>query len=99
MAQKLVLNKSSTVGRIRLGKTYGNPMVDIVTAEDKLRAGMPRIVEVAKGASTREVVTALEESHGDANVAIVRLLDGTEAVTERERLAGTGGVVRKALGQ
>jgi len=94
-----VLNTISTVSMIRLGKTYGNLMVDVVATNDKLRDRVRRIVEVATGASATEVATALDESHGDAKVAIVMLLGGTDAVTARERLAGAGGVVRKALGQ
>jgi len=98
-AQKLVLNTISTVSMIRLGKTYGNLMVDVVATNDKLRDRVRRIVEVATGASATEVATALDESHGDAKVAIVMLLGRTDAVTARERLAGTRGVVRKALAQ
>src|SRR6188508_3030723 len=90
-AQKLVLNTISTVSMIRLGKTYGNLMVDVVATNDKLRDRVRRIVEVATGASATEVATALDESHGDAKVAIVMLLGGTDAVTARERLAGAGG--------
>jgi N-acetylmuramic acid 6-phosphate etherase len=98
-AQKLVLNTISTVSMIRLGKTYGNLMVDVVATNDKLRDRVRRIVETATGASATEVATVLDESHGDAKVAIVTLLAGVDASTARERLAGAGGVVRKALGQ
>jgi N-acetylmuramic acid 6-phosphate etherase len=98
-AQKLVLNTISTVSMIRLGKTYGNLMVDVVATNDKLRDRVRRIVKVATGASSTEVATALDESDGDAKVAIVMLLGGTDAAVARERLAGAGGVVRKALGQ
>ena len=98
-AQKLVLNTISTVSMVRLGKTYGNLMVDVVATNDKLRDRVRRIVGVATGASATEVTAALDGSDGDAKVAIVMLLGRTDAVTARERLAGTGGVVRKALGQ
>ena len=37
-AQKLVLNMISTIAMVRLGKTYGNLMVDVVATNDKLRA-------------------------------------------------------------
>ena len=50
-AQKLVLNTISTVSMIRLGKTYGNLMVDVVATNDKLRDRVRRIVELATGAS------------------------------------------------
>ena len=98
-AQKLVLNTISTVSMIRLGKTYGNLMVDVVATNDKLRDRVRRIVELATGASSTEVAAALDASDGDAKVAIVTLLAGVDASTARERLARAGGVVRKALGQ
>ena len=43
-AQKLVLNTISTISMIRLGKTYGNLMVDVVAANEKLRERVRRIV-------------------------------------------------------
>jgi N-acetylmuramic acid 6-phosphate etherase len=98
-AQKLVLNTISTVSMIRLGKTYGNLMVDVVATNDKLRDRVRRIVELATGASSTEVATVLGESGADAKVAIVMLLGSTDAATAREQLAAAGGVVRKALGQ
>ena len=52
-AQKLVLNTISTVSMIRLGKTYGNLMVDVVAANDKLAERVRRIVAVATGADGR----------------------------------------------
>src|SRR6185436_16092901 len=98
-AQKLVLNTISTVSMIRLGKTYGNLMVDLVATNDKLRNRIRRIVELATGASSTEVAAALDASDGDAKVAIVTLLADVDASTARERLTRAGGVVRKALGQ
>ena len=49
-AQKLVLNMISTISMVRLGKTYGNLMVDVVATNDKLRARVHRIVAQATGA-------------------------------------------------
>ena len=96
-AQKLVLNTISTVSMIRLGKTFGNLMVDVVATNEKLRARVRRIVELATGAPPPEVAVALEASGGDAKVAIVVLLADVDAATARERLAGAAGIVRKAL--
>src|SRR4051794_31998713 len=48
-AQKLVLNMLSTIAMIRLGKTFGNLMVDVVATNDKLRARVRRIVRLAAG--------------------------------------------------
>ncbi len=52
-AQKLVLNAISTITMIRLGKTYGNLMVDVVAANEKLVGRVRRIVAAATGATAR----------------------------------------------
>jgi N-acetylmuramic acid 6-phosphate etherase len=96
-AQKLVLNTISTVAMVRLGKTYGNLMVDVVAGNDKLRARARRTVELATGASEGEVDAALEAADGEVKVAIVSLLAGLDAPAARERLARNDGVVRRSL--
>ena len=97
-AQKLVLNTISTVAMIRLGKTFGNLMVDVVATNDKLRARVRRIVSLATGAPEADVDDALERAGGDAKVAIVCLRAGIDVTTARERLAAADGVVRRAIG-
>jgi len=96
-AQKLVLNTLSTVAMVRLGKTYGNLMVDVAAGNEKLRARARRIVLAATGASDNDVDAALEAAGGSAKVAIVSLLAGVDADMARERLTGTHGNVREAL--
>ncbi|HEY7208129.1 MAG TPA: N-acetylmuramic acid 6-phosphate etherase [Gaiellaceae bacterium] len=96
-AQKLVLNTISTVSMVRLGKTYGNLMVDVVASNAKLRRRVRRAVELATGASGPEVEATLEAADGEAKVAIVSLLSGIDAAAARARLGRAGGVVRAAL--
>jgi N-acetylmuramic acid 6-phosphate etherase len=96
-AQKLVLNTISTVAMIRLGKTYGDLMVDVRTSNEKLAARARRIVRQATGASKDEAETALADADGSAKVAIVALLAETDTATARERLERAGGVIRSAL--
>jgi N-acetylmuramic acid 6-phosphate etherase len=96
-AQKLVLNTISTVTMVRLGKTYGNLMVDVVASNAKLRDRARRAVLIATGAAEAEVDAALESADGDAKVAIVSLLSGLDAAGARTRLDATGGLVRSAL--
>jgi N-acetylmuramic acid 6-phosphate etherase len=96
-AQKLVLNTLSTVAMIRLGKTYGDLMVDVRTSNEKLAARAQRIVRHATGVSDEEAHAALAEAGGSVKVAIVALLAGTDAATARERLERAGGVIRSAL--
>jgi N-acetylmuramic acid 6-phosphate etherase len=97
-AQKLVLNTISTVSMVRTGKTFGNLMVDVRATNDKLRARVRRIVELATGASPDEVETALEAAGGEAKVAIVSLLAEVDAETARSRLDAADGRIRAALG-
>jgi len=96
-AQKLVVNTISTVSMIRLGKTYGDLMVDVRTSNEKLAARARRIVVAATGVSDDEADAALAEADGSAKVAIVALLAGTNAATARKRLEQAGGVIRSAL--
>ncbi|HSC92631.1 MAG TPA: N-acetylmuramic acid 6-phosphate etherase [Gaiellaceae bacterium] len=96
-AQKLVLNTLSTATMIRLGRTYGNLMVDVVASNAKLRARARRAVALASDASEEEADAALAASGGDAKVAIVSLLLGLDPDAARERLERTGGVVRAAV--
>ena len=96
-AQKLVLNMISTIAMVRLGKTYGNLMVDVVATNDKLRSRVRRIVANATGASDDRVDAALADADGDAKVAIVALVAGIDSAAARARLDAAGGVVREAL--
>jgi N-acetylmuramic acid 6-phosphate etherase len=96
-AQKLILNTISTVSMVRLGKTFGNLMVDLVASNAKLRARARRAVALATNASEAQVETALEAAGGDAKVAIVSLLAGLDAAGARSRLQEAGGVVRRSL--
>ena len=98
-AQKLLLNTISTVTMVRLGKTYGNLMVDVVASNAKLRNRARSAVVIATGAPEAEVDAALESSAGDVKVAIVSLLTGVDAADARSRLDAAGGVVRRALVQ
>jgi N-acetylmuramic acid 6-phosphate etherase len=96
-AQKLILNTISTVTMVRLGKTFGNLMVDVVASNAKLKARARRAVELVTGASSDEAEAALEAARGDAKVAIVSLLAGVSADEARLRLKVAGGNVRRSL--
>jgi N-acetylmuramic acid 6-phosphate etherase len=96
-AQKLILNTISTVTMVRLGKTFGNLMVDVVASNAKLRTRARRTVELATEASSDESDAALEAARGNAKVAIVSLLAGVSADEARLRLKAAGGNVRRSL--
>jgi N-acetylmuramic acid 6-phosphate etherase len=96
-AQKLVLNTISTVTMIRLGRTFGNLMVDVRATNEKLRARAQRIVQLATGSTAAEVERALSEADGNAKVAIVSLLTGLDSESARSQLADANDNVRLAL--
>ncbi|POX65191.1 N-acetylmuramic acid 6-phosphate etherase [Streptomyces sp. Ru62] len=97
-AQKLVLNMLSTITMIRLGKTYGNLMVDVRASNDKLRARSHRIVSLATGASDADIARALTETGGEVKHAILALLAGVDGPTAARLLEESGGHLRTALG-
>ena len=96
-AQKLVLNTISTITMVRLGKTFGNLMVDVQASNDKLRARARRAVAIATAAPEAEIAEAIAAADGDTKVAIVSLLAGVDAQTARSRLTAAGGVIREAV--
>ncbi|MEU5545393.1 N-acetylmuramic acid 6-phosphate etherase [Streptomyces sioyaensis] len=96
-AQKLVLNMISTLTMIRLGKTYGNLMVDVRASNEKLRARSRRIVALATGAGDREIETALSSTDGEVKNAILTLLGGVDAPTAARLLDAADGHLRAAL--
>lgn len=96
-AQKLVLNTISTVAMVRLGKVFGDLMVDVAATNEKLRERARRIVETATGATPGEAEEALSAAGGSAKVAILALLAGIDAEAARARLDAAGGHLRRAL--
>ncbi|NED33126.1 N-acetylmuramic acid 6-phosphate etherase [Streptomyces sp. SID8499] len=98
-AQKLVLNMISTLTMIRLGKTYGNLMVDVRASNEKLRARSRRIVALATGAPDEEIERALTAAHGEVKHAILILLAGVDAPTAGRLLEKSSGHLRAALGR
>jgi N-acetylmuramic acid 6-phosphate etherase len=96
-AQKLVLNMISTIAFVRLGKTFGNLMVDVAATNAKLRNRVRGIVEAATGVPAERAEDALEAAGGSAKVAIVSLLAGIDAEAARGRLAQANDNVRVAL--
>ncbi|NJP66139.1 N-acetylmuramic acid 6-phosphate etherase [Streptomyces spiramenti] len=96
-AQKLVLNMISTISMIRLGKTYGNLMVDVRASNEKLRARSRRIVSLATGADEPTIEAALVATDGEVKNAILTILGEVDAATAAQLLATSGGHLRAAL--
>ncbi|GAB2753541.1 N-acetylmuramic acid 6-phosphate etherase [Streptomyces bullii] len=96
-AQKLVLNMLSTITMIRLGKTYGNLMVDVRASNDKLRARSRRIVALATGAGEDEIERALAATDGEVKNAILTILAEVDGPTAARLLQESDGHLRAAL--
>ncbi|MFF9059825.1 N-acetylmuramic acid 6-phosphate etherase [Streptomyces sp. NPDC101213] len=96
-AQKLVLNMLSTITMIRLGKTYGNLMVDVRASNEKLRARSRRIVALATGADDAEIERALTVTGGEVKNAILVLLAGVDGPSATRLLEESGGHLRAAV--
>jgi N-acetylmuramic acid 6-phosphate etherase len=96
-AQKLVLNMISTGVMVRLGKTYGNLMVDMQPSNAKLRRRARRIVEQATGLDAASADALMARCDGEVKTAIVAALAGVSPEAARARLAAAGGSVRGAI--
>lgn len=97
-AQKLVLNTLSTTVMIRLGKTFGNLMVDVQPTNEKLRQRAARLVTLATGLDDEEAQRLLIAADYHAKTAIVMALCNVDAAEARRRLAANDGRVRAAIG-
>lgn len=96
-AQKMVLNLLSTGAMIKLGKTYGNLMVDVKPTNAKLRARAIRLVQLVAGVdetTAQESLTACEWEVKPAIVVLVKKLNPQQA---RDKLAASGGMLRAVL--
>ncbi len=96
-AQKMVLNMISTGVMIRLGKTFGNLMVDMQLTNRKLRARARRMVEQACALSAADAEALLSQCDGQVKTAIVTALARVSPEQARRRLSQAQGSVRAAL--
>jgi len=96
-ATKMVLNMLSTGAMIRLGKTYGNLMVDLRASNSKLADRARRIVRAVTNLSDKESERLLRESDGEVKTAIVRHYTGYSPVEARRLLQEARGHLRTAL--
>ena len=69
-SQKVALNVLSTAAMVRIGRTYGPWMIDVVASNEKLRRRAQRMLMTISGASEEAVAAAL---HGDARKALADL--------------------------
>ena len=94
-ATKLVLNTITTGAMIRLGKTYGNLMVDLRATNNKLVDRSQRIVMEVCGVSRAEATKLLEQADKSVKTAIVMQKKGVSREEAKQLLAQNGGVIRR----
>ena len=97
--QKLVLNVISTCVMIKLGKVYGNLMVDVKASNEKLFHRAVSIVCTATGESEETAKKTLEQCDFHCKTAIVMLLLGLDAAEARKALDAADGRIALAIKQ
>jgi N-acetylmuramic acid 6-phosphate etherase len=96
-ATKLVLNTITTGAMIRLGKTYGNLMVDLRVSNAKLADRAVRIVCEVCRVTRVEAQSVLERAGGGVKTAIVMQMWGVSRAEAEERLQQADGVIRRVV--
>lgn len=96
-AQKMILNMLSTGSMIKLGKVYGNLMVDVKASNEKLRLRCISIVCQAAGVDDKTAREALDSCGWKCKNAIVMLLLGMNSSEAEAALARSGGRIAAVL--
>ena len=96
-AQKLVLNMLTTATMIRLGKVYGNLMVDVRPTNAKLIERAKRIVAMGAGVSRQRAGEVLVQAGLNPKTAIVMIKRECSAELAAHYLTAAGGFIRKAI--
>lgn len=96
-AQKLVLNMLSTGTMIKLGKVYGNLMVDVQSSNEKLIARAKRIVKLATDADYGMIEKVLHETNNNVKLSILMIKTGLTMEEAKNLLDKHKGYIQKAL--
>jgi len=97
-ATKLVLNMISTASMVRLGKIYGNLMVDLMAVNDKLVDRGTRIIEQLTGLGYEESRQKLFDAGKSVKVAVVMVRNNCHKRSAEKLLSDAGGFLRKVIG-
>ncbi|AIN63356.1 MULTISPECIES: N-acetylmuramic acid 6-phosphate etherase [Providencia] len=96
-AQKLVLNMITTGAMIRIGKVFGNLMVDVEATNAKLVERQVKIVMEATECDRQTAELALQQCQRHCKTAILMILSGLDAQEARQLLSDNQGFIRTAL--
>jgi N-acetylmuramic acid 6-phosphate etherase len=97
-ATKLILNTISTAVMVRLGKVYGNLMVDLQVKNKKLEDRACRIVMALTSLDRKETERLIRCADGDTKVAIVMGIRGTTPAKARKLLGDNDDILRHVIG-
>ncbi len=98
-ATKIVLNMLTTAAMVRIGKTYGNLMVDVSTGSEKLKDRARRIVNIVTGLEYDECDKLLKKAHWNVKAAIVMQKTGDTYPKALSRLRKAHDSMRQAIGE
>ncbi len=98
-ATKIVLNMLTTASMIRIGKTYGNLMVDVQMGSEKLRDRARRIITIVTGLGYEEAGELLSRAHWNVKAAIVMQKTGLPYTRALAKLRKAHDFVRDAIGE
>ena len=97
-ATKLVLNMISTASMVRLGKIYGNLMVDLMAVNDKLVDRGTRIIDQLTGLGYETSRKKLFDAGKSVKVAVVMVRNNCDKRSAEKLLSDAGGFLRKVIG-
>lgn len=98
-AQKLILNMISTAAMVRLGKTYGNLMVDLRATSAKLAERSRRILMITTGVDYEKAGTLLTKAQGEVKTALVMAKLNCSVAVARRKLKAADGFIYRVLEQ
>jgi N-acetylmuramic acid 6-phosphate etherase len=98
-ATKMVLNMLTTIAMIRVGKTYGNLMVDVQGGSEQRKDRARRIVAIVTGVEPHEAGDLLKRAKWNVKAAIVMQKTGATYLQALRRLRKADDSVRAALGE
>jgi N-acetylmuramic acid 6-phosphate etherase len=96
-ATKMVLNMLTTASMIRIGKTYGNLMVDVQMGSEKLKDRARRIITIVTGLEYEEADRLLRKAHWNVKAAIVMEKGGVTYPKAVARLKSAHDFIRDAI--
>ena len=98
-ATKMVLNMLTTIAMIKVGKTYGNLMVDVQTGSEKLKDRARRIIGIVTGLDYEQADALLKRAKWNVKAAIVMQKTNLTLPQALRRLKKSDDSVRQAIGE